>query len=118
MFSTSYSCRLLLQVVVTGRGRGGGPMGRGRTVPTRQSPRVAESQRSTVSIEGLSLSTTETQLRNLLRSIGPIEMFKMMPQQRKAVATFSNPDHAASFQLSFHRHMIDLSHIDVSLIDG
>lgn len=108
------------RVVVSGRGRGrgGGQMGRGRPVATRQSQRVAESERCTVSIEGLSTSTTDSQLRNLLRSIGPIEMFKMIPQQRKAVAKFSSPQHAASFQTSFHRHMIDLSHIDVVLIDG
>ncbi|XP_067434740.1 RNA-binding protein 33 isoform X2 [Thunnus thynnus] len=108
------------RVVVSGRGRGrgGGQMGRGRPMSTRQSQRGAESEHCTVSIEGLSSSTTDVQLKNLLRSIGPIEMFKMMPQQRKAVATFSSPQHAASFQMSFHRHMIDLSHIDVSLIDG
>ncbi|XP_019127181.2 RNA-binding protein 33 isoform X1 [Larimichthys crocea] len=108
------------RVVVSGRGRarGGGQMGRGRPVSTRQSQRAAESECCTVSIEGLSSSTTDVQLKNLLRSIGPIEMFKMMPQQRKAVAKFSSAQHAASFQMSFHRHMIDLSHIDVSLIDG
>nr|XP_020507741.1 RNA-binding protein 33 isoform X1 [Labrus bergylta] len=108
------------RVVVSGRGRGRGvgQLGRGRAVATRQSQRGAESERCTVSIEGLSSSTTDLQLKNLLRSIGPIEMFKMMPQQRKAVAKFSSPEHAASFQTSFHRHMIDLSHIDVSLIDG
>lgn len=108
------------RVVVSGRGRGrgGGPMGRGRPMSTRQSQRGAESERCTVSIEGLSSSTTDMQLQSLLRSIGPIEMFKMMPQQRRAVAKFSSPQHAASFQMSFHRHMIDLSHIDVSLIDG
>ncbi|XP_019943152.2 RNA-binding protein 33 isoform X2 [Paralichthys olivaceus] len=108
------------RVVVSGRGRGraGGQMGRGRPVPTRQSQRVGKGECCTVSIEGLSSSTTDAQLMNLLRSIGPIEMFKMMPQQRKAVATFSSAQHAESFQISFHRHMIDLSHIDVSLIDG
>ncbi|KAM6900290.1 RNA-binding protein 33 [Xenentodon cancila] len=108
------------RVVVSGRGRGrgGGQMGRGRPVTTRLSQRAAENLYCTVSIEGLSSSTTEFQLKSLLKSIGPIEMFKMMPQQRKAVAKFSNPQHAASFQMSFHRHMIDLSHIDVSLIDG
>lgn len=108
------------RVVVSGRGRGrgGGQMGRGRPMSTRQSQRGAESERCTVSIEGLSSSTTDTQLKNLLRSIGPIEDFSMIPQQRKAIATFSSPQHAASFQMSFHRHMIDLSHIDVSLIDG
>ncbi|KAF0028013.1 hypothetical protein F2P81_019100 [Scophthalmus maximus] len=70
---------------------------------TRQSQKVTESERCTVSIEGLSSSTTDAQLKNLLRSIGPIEMFKMMPQQRKAIAKFSSPQHAESFQMSFHR---------------
>ncbi|KAI1889164.1 hypothetical protein AGOR_G00176260 [Albula goreensis] len=107
------------RVVVQGRGRAGaGQMGRGRCVPNRQSPRVTENQPSMVSIEGLSSSTTDVQLKNLLKSIGPIQMFKMLPQQRKAIAKFINPQHASSFQQSFHRHMIDLSHIDVSLIDG
>nr|XP_015810108.2 RNA-binding protein 33 isoform X1 [Nothobranchius furzeri] len=108
------------RVVVTGRGqgRGGGQMGRGHPVSVQQNLRGAETPRCTVSIEGLSTSTSEIQLKNLLKSIGPIEMFKMMPQQRKAVATFSNPQHAADFQSSFNRHMIDLSHIEVSLIDG
>ncbi|XP_011606273.2 RNA-binding protein 33 isoform X1 [Takifugu rubripes] len=108
------------RVVVSGRGRGrgGGPMGRGRPPSGRQNQRAAGSERRTVSIEGLSSSTTDMQLRNLLRSIGPIEMFCMFPQQRKAVAKFSSPEHAANFQMSFHRHMIDLSHIDVALIDG
>lgn len=31
------------------------------------------------------------------------QMFSMFPQQRKAVAKFANPDHAANFQMSFHR---------------
>ncbi|XP_021166602.2 RNA-binding protein 33 isoform X2 [Fundulus heteroclitus] len=108
------------RVVVSGRGRGrgAGQMGRGLPLPTRQSQRGPDKAHCTVCIEGLSTSTTELQLKNLLMSIGPVEMFKMMPQQRKAIAKFSSPQHAASFQMSFHRHMIDLSHIDVSLIDG
>ncbi|XP_021418707.2 RNA-binding protein 33 isoform X8 [Oncorhynchus mykiss] len=112
------------RVVVPGCGRasgaagGTGQLGRGRLIPTRQSQRGAEdSQACTVSIDGLSTSTTDAQLRNLLNSIGPIQMFKMLPQQRKAIAKFHNPQHALSFQVSFNRHMIDLSHIDVSLID-
>ncbi|CAG04305.1 unnamed protein product, partial [Tetraodon nigroviridis] len=86
-----------------GRGRGGGQMGRGRLLSSRPNQRVAGSDCRTVSIEGLSSSTTDMQLRNLLRSIGPIEMFSMFPQQRKAVAKFTNPEHAANFQMSFHR---------------
>ncbi|KAK1885447.1 RNA-binding protein 33, partial [Dissostichus eleginoides] len=63
------------RVVVSARGRGRGvaPIGRGRPMSTRQSPKAAETERCTVSIEGLSSSTTDAQLQNLLRSIGPIE---------------------------------------------
>ncbi|XP_054621874.1 RNA-binding protein 33 isoform X2 [Dunckerocampus dactyliophorus] len=108
------------RVVVSGqgRGRGGAHMGRGGPIAARQGQKVTENQRRTVTIEGLSSSTSDVRLQSLLRSIGPIEMFRMIPQQRKAIATFSSPQHAASFQMSFHRHMIDLSHIDVKLIDG
>ncbi|KAI5103788.1 RNA-binding protein 33 isoform X2 [Silurus meridionalis] len=106
------------RVVASGRGRGRGARGARVAPQSRQSARVAESQPSTVSIDGLSSSTTEKQIKNLLNSIGPIQMFKMMPQQRKAIATFVNPQHALSFQHSFHRHMIDLSHIDVTIING
>lgn len=85
----------------------------------RPSPRAPDTpQLSAVSIDGLSSTTTEKQIKNLLNSIGPIQMFKMLPQQRKAVAKFVNPQHALSFQHSFHRHMIDLSHIDVTIIEG
>lgn len=49
-------------------------MGRGRPMPTRQSQKTDESERCTVSIEGLSSSTTDLQLKNLLRSIGPIKV--------------------------------------------
>ncbi|XP_059389387.1 RNA-binding protein 33 isoform X1 [Carassius carassius] len=102
------------RVVVRGRARGRG----GGRVMMQQSPRAQDCQRSTVCIEGLSTTTTTKQLMNLLNSIGPVEMFTMVPEQRKAIAKFVNPQHAASFQHSFHRHMIDLSHIDVSIIDG
>lgn len=102
------------RLVVRGRGRGRG----GGRMMMQQNPRAQDCQPSTVCIEGLSTTTTNKQLMNLLNSIGPVEMFTMLPEQRKAIAKFVNPEHAASFQHSFHRHMIDLSHIDVSIIDG
>ncbi|XP_036451989.1 RNA-binding protein 33 isoform X2 [Colossoma macropomum] len=112
------------RVVVPGRGRGrGAQVGRGgggrmMMQQNRPNPRVPDPQPSTVSIDGLSSTTTEKQIKNLLNSIGPIQMFKMLPEQRKAIAKFVNPQHALSFQHSFHRHMIDLSHIDVTIIEG
>ncbi|XDV18059.1 hypothetical protein PO909_023832 [Leuciscus waleckii] len=68
----------------------------------QQSPRAEDCQPSTVCIEGLSTTTTNKQLMNLLNSIGPVEMFTMLPEQRKAIAKFVNPEHAVSFQHSFH----------------
>eukprot|EP00079_Xenopus_tropicalis_P003205 NP_001017336.1 RNA-binding protein 33 [Xenopus tropicalis] len=102
-----------------GRGRGvGGQMGRGRMMPNKQNLRVVECkpQPCAVSVEGLSSSTTDGQLRNMLMSVGPIQSFQMLPHQRKAIATFKEPKHALTFQQRFHRHMIDLSHINVSLV--
>ncbi|KTF85873.1 hypothetical protein cypCar_00033139, partial [Cyprinus carpio] len=86
-------------VVVRGRARGRG----GGRVMMQQNPRAQDCQRSTVCIDGLSSTTTNKQLMNLLNSIGPVEKFTMLPEQRKAIAKFVNPQHAASFQHSFHR---------------
>ncbi|XP_027428829.1 RNA-binding protein 33 isoform X8 [Zalophus californianus] len=106
-------------VLMHGRGRGvAGAMGRGRLMPNKQNLRVVECkpQPCVVSVEGLSSSTTDVQLKNLLMSVGPIQSLQMLPQQRKAIAKFKEPAHALAFQQKFHRHMIDLSHINVALI--
>lgn len=107
------------KVLMHGRGRGAaGPMGRGRPTPNKQNLRVVECrpQPCVVSVEGLSSSTTDVQLKSLLMSVGPIQSLQMLPQQRKAIAKFKEPAHALAFQQKFHRHMIDLSHINVALI--
>ncbi|XP_048461954.1 RNA-binding protein 33 [Rhincodon typus] len=107
------------RVIMQGRGAAlPGQMGRGRMMQHKQNLRVVECrpQPCVVSIEGLSSSTTDFQLKNLLMSVGPIQDFKMMREQRKAVAKFKEPAHASAFQQKFHRHMIDLSHINVALI--
>lgn len=60
-----------------GRGRGvAGQMGRGRLMPNKQNLRVVECkpQPCIVSVEGLSSSTTDVQLKNLLMSVGPIQV--------------------------------------------
>lgn len=107
------------KVLMHGRGRGlAGAMGRGRLMPNKQNLRVVECkpQPCVVSVEGLSSSTTDAQLKSLLTSVGPIQSLQMLPQQRKAIAKFKEPAHALAFQQKFHRHMIDLSHINVALI--
>lgn len=106
-------------VPMHGRGRGAaGPLGRGRPMPNKQNLRVVECkpQPCVVSVEGLSSSTTDAQLRGLLTSVGPIQSLQMLPQQRKAIAKFKEPAHALAFQQKFHRHMVDLSHINVALV--
>lgn len=70
-----YFCRR--QVLMHGRGRGvAGAMGRGRLMPNKQNLRVVECkpQPCVVSVEGLSSSTTDVQLKNLLMSVGPIQV--------------------------------------------
>ncbi|XP_047551829.1 RNA-binding protein 33 isoform X6 [Lutra lutra] len=107
------------KVLMHGRGRGvAGAMGRGRLTPNKQNLRVVECkpQPCVVSVEGLSSSTTDVQLKSLLTSVGPIQSLQMLPQQRKAIAKFKEPAHALAFQQKFHRHMVDLSHINVALI--
>ncbi|XP_078088421.1 RNA-binding protein 33 isoform X5 [Mustelus asterias] len=111
--------KLPTMVIMQGRGIAlPGQMGRGRMMQHKQNLRVVECrpQPCVVSIEGLSSSTTDFQLKNLLMSVGPIQDFKMMREQRKALAKFREPAHASAFQQKFHRHMIDLSHINVALI--
>ncbi|PNI35986.1 RBM33 isoform 11, partial [Pan troglodytes] len=58
-----------------------------------------------VSVEGLSSSTTDAQLKSLLMSVGPIQSLQMLPQQRKAIAKFKEPAHALAFQQKFHREL-------------
>lgn len=65
------------QAIMHGRGRGvAGPMGRGRLMPNKQNLRVVECkpQPCVVSVEGLSSSTTDAQLKSLLMSVGPIQV--------------------------------------------
>ncbi|XP_034257538.1 RNA-binding protein 33 isoform X3 [Pantherophis guttatus] len=105
--------------ILHGRGRGiVSQMGRGRLMTSKPNLRVVECkpQPCVVSVEGLSSSTTDIQLKNLLMSVGPIQSLQMLPQQRKAIAKFKEPADALKFQQKFHRHMIDLSHINVALI--
>lgn len=53
-----------------------GAMGRGRLMPNKQNLRVVECkpQPCVVSVEGLSSSTTDAQLKSLLVSVGPIQV--------------------------------------------
>lgn len=56
-------------------------MGRGRPTPNKQNLRVVECrpQPCVVSVEGLSSSTTDVQLKSLLMSVGPIQVGHLAP---------------------------------------
>uniref|UniRef100_A0A8C4R142 RRM domain-containing protein n=1 Tax=Eptatretus burgeri TaxID=7764 RepID=A0A8C4R142_EPTBU len=103
-------------MVLTGRGRAGASsLGvRGRAVQQSQNLRVVQCKPSRVAIECLSSKTTELQLQNILTSVGPIQISY---PQRKAIATFCNPAHAALFQQQYHRHMVDLTYVNVTLVE-
>ncbi|XP_029444325.1 RNA-binding protein 33 isoform X3 [Rhinatrema bivittatum] len=76
------------KAIMRGRGRGvAGQMGRGRLMPNKQNLRVVECkpQPCIVSVEGLSSSTTDIQLKNLLMSVGPIQRVYMDSQREIAV---------------------------------
>ncbi|XP_043920719.1 RNA-binding protein 33 [Protopterus annectens] len=117
--NTSGNQQLQTKAIIQGRGRAlEGQIGRGRLMSNKQNLRVVEcnTESNVVSIEGISSSTTDSQLKSLLLSVGPIQSFEYLPQQRKAIARFVNSAHAAAFQQKYHRHMVDLSHINVLLI--
>ncbi|XP_048366260.1 RNA-binding protein 33 isoform X3 [Sphaerodactylus townsendi] len=76
------------KVIMHGRGRGiAGLMGRGRLMPNKQNLRVVECkpQPCVVSVEGLSSSTTDVQLKNLLMSVGPVQHLYLDSQKQKLV---------------------------------
>ncbi|MBN3283207.1 RBM33 protein, partial [Polyodon spathula] len=78
------------RVVMQGRGRAAaGQMGRGRLMPNKQNLRVVEPQPCVVSIEGLSSSTTDVQLKNLLMSVGPIQVGHLFLSASRCQMPFS-----------------------------
>ncbi|RXM96655.1 RNA-binding protein 33 [Acipenser ruthenus] len=78
------------RVVMQGRGRAAaGQMGRGRLMPNKQNLRVVEPQPCVVSIEGLSSSTTDVQLKNLLMSVGPIQVGHLFLSASRCQMSFS-----------------------------
>ncbi|XP_077979281.1 uncharacterized protein LOC144434650 [Glandiceps talaboti] len=69
-----------------------------------------------VTIDGLPSSITKDRLVDMLKSVGPVENVQIIPTQHKALAIFIRAEHALTFQKRYHRHMIDLSHINVSIM--
>ncbi|KAF8788798.1 RNA-binding protein 33 like protein [Argiope bruennichi] len=69
-----------------------------------------------VSVENLSSSTSEIQLKKLCSSVGVVEKIQLIKDQRKAIIKFKEPSQALNFQKKYQRHMLDLAMIQVSLL--
>ncbi|XP_033640009.1 chromatin modification-related protein eaf-1-like [Asterias rubens] len=67
-------------------------------------------------IDGLSASTNKKNLMKMMQSCGPVKTMEIVASERRAYAKFCRPEDAMTFQTKFHRHMIDLATISVSLI--
>ncbi|XP_060075958.1 RNA-binding protein 33-like [Ylistrum balloti] len=82
----------------------------GRRVVVGESPRMSK----VVSVDNLSVSTTEANIRKMCFGIGEVEDIQLMKGQKKALVTFHDVNSAAQFSKKFNRHMLDLSHINVT----
>lgn len=82
----------------------------GRRVVVGESPPLS----AIVSIDNLSVSTTEATIRKMCFDIGEVENIQVMKGQKKATVTFCEVNSAANFTKKFNRHMLDLSHINVT----
>ncbi|XP_033732238.1 uncharacterized protein LOC117321785 [Pecten maximus] len=82
----------------------------GRRVVVGDSPPLSK----VVSIDNLSVSTTEANIRKMCFGIGEVESIQLLKGQKKATVTFREANSAAQFSKKFNRHMLDLSHINVT----
>ncbi|GIX79891.1 hypothetical protein CDAR_403523 [Caerostris darwini] len=69
-----------------------------------------------VSVENLSSSTSEVQLRKLGSSVGVVQSIQLIKEQRKAIIKFKESLQALNFQKKYQRYMLDLAMIQVSLL--
>ncbi|GIX73594.1 RRM domain-containing protein [Caerostris extrusa] len=69
-----------------------------------------------VSVENLSSSTSEVQLRKLGSSVGVVQSIQLLKEQRKAIIKFKESLQALNFQKKYQRYMLDLAMIQVSLL--
>ncbi|XP_077869652.1 uncharacterized protein LOC144361663 [Saccoglossus kowalevskii] len=69
-----------------------------------------------VAIDGLPSNVGKDKLLEMLKSSGTVETLQIIPSQHKALARYLRQEHAEAFQKKYHRHMIELSHINVTLM--
>ncbi|XP_061177936.1 RNA-binding protein 33-like [Saccostrea echinata] len=75
---------------------------------------VVKSTPKSVMVKNLSISTSDTIIKNLCTTVGPVESIKR--DQKDAVVTFMNASHASLFAEKYNRTLLDLSTILVSVI--
>uniref|UniRef100_A0A1B6H2U1 RRM domain-containing protein n=1 Tax=Cuerna arida TaxID=1464854 RepID=A0A1B6H2U1_9HEMI len=69
-----------------------------------------------VTVDNLSLSTSQAQIQKLAKQVGSLSSIKHEPELKRATLRFKNPKEAERFFLKFHRKMIDLSRISVTVV--
>ncbi|XP_029639994.1 RNA-binding protein 33-like isoform X2 [Octopus sinensis] len=69
-----------------------------------------------IAVDNLSSSTTERTMHQMAKSCGHVESLQLLKSQRKALIRFRTGDQAQKFFKKFHRHMLDLSHINVTVL--
>ncbi|XP_013417891.1 RNA-binding protein 33 isoform X2 [Lingula anatina] len=69
-----------------------------------------------VEVKNLTTTTTEQQLLAMCSSVGRVEYINLMPDQKKAIISFSLPGEALAFSRKYQRHMLDLSCIHVTIL--
>ncbi|GAB1597843.1 RNA-binding protein 33-like isoform X1 [Argonauta hians] len=69
-----------------------------------------------IAVDNLSSSTTERTMHQMAKSCGIVESLQLLKSQRKALIRFRTGDQAQKFFKKFHRHMLDLSHINVTVL--
>lgn len=69
-----------------------------------------------IAVDNLSSSTTERTINQMAKACGQVESLQLLKSQRKALIRFRTGDQAQKFFKKFHRHMLDLSHINVTVL--
>ncbi|XP_054713663.1 RNA-binding protein 33-like [Uloborus diversus] len=77
---------------------------------------VSDGSNTRVSVENLSSSTTEVQLKKLCSSVGVVQNIQLLKSERKAIIKFKESKQAINFQQKYQRYMLDLAMIQVSLL--
>ncbi|RWS28675.1 RNA-binding protein 33-like protein [Leptotrombidium deliense] len=79
---------------------------------------ISNTQKKTVKIKGLALSTNESSINKLCNSVGIVSSVRINQENGEKIATvvFNSSKDAAIFQQKYQRHLLDLCVIQVTLV--